>query len=109
MVCSVKLSADRNEVCGLGVTSLEGLLEFATAATFEVKRESNMVTLSTSAGATLNTDWLGGAAKQVEVKTLDGDWVDVMAHCSVNAIPAKLVREWSDRNDRTLVEFRLTL
>ncbi len=104
----VKLSADRGEAGGLGVTSIEGIVSFVSPATFSLRREAEgVIYIITNVGASLEADWLGGTIRQVEVLSLAGEWVDVSGQCIGNSVLAARVREWSDRNDRTLVEFRL--
>ncbi|MGH2525009.1 MAG: hypothetical protein ACRDH2_21070, partial [Anaerolineales bacterium] len=73
-------------------------------------RQANGVTsVTTDAGLSLSEEWLGGAVRQVEVRALDGQWMDVSERCGANTIPTELVLEWSRRNERTSVEFRLSL
>jgi hypothetical protein len=103
-----RLAQDHHDLCGLGVTQVAGIVAFSTPATFHLRRNADgSVHLTTNVAASPVTGWLGGPIRRVEVLALNGEWKDVTQHCEGNAIPAKLVREWSGRNERTLVEFRV--
>ena len=105
----VQASKDLNEICGLGVTQIAGLAAFDEPATFRLKRSSNgTLHARTNTGLSLIDQWLGGPARGVEVKTLDEGWQDVTTQCQGSSIPLSLVQEWSERNQRTLVDFRLS-
>jgi len=104
----VRLTHDRRDICGLGLTQIPGIVAFSSPATFRLRHESDeSILITTNVGLSLATDWLGGPVRRVEALALDGAWTDVTQHCEGNVIPAKLVREWSGRNERTLVEFRV--
>ena len=104
-----QVSKDLNEICGLGLTHIAGLASFDEPATFRLKRSSNnTVNVTTNTGFTLTDQSLGGQARCIEVMTLDNQWIDVTAHCHGSYIPLQVVKEWSERNQRTLVEFRIT-
>lgn len=101
-------SADGNELCGLGITRIAGLVTFAKPGAFRLKRKENgIVHIATNAGISFTDRWLHGNVRCVEAQTLDQQWVDVTRQCRDNSIPAEVVQEWSDRNQRTLVEFRI--
>jgi hypothetical protein len=105
-----RLAADLSKVCGSGVTQVAGVVELSASGTFRVTREAeSVVRVLTDAGIALADDWVGGAARRAQVTALDGTQIDVSEQCGVNTIPAELVREWSRRNERTLVEFHLSL
>jgi hypothetical protein len=53
--------------------------------------------------------WLHGNARCIEALNLDGRWQEVTDRCGWGSIPTNLVKEWSDRNQRALVTFRITL
>ncbi len=104
----VQLSEDLNEICGLGLTHIAGVATFHKPATFRLKRTPNSaIRVTTNTGFLLTDQWLGGNARCVEALTLDNQWQDVTAHCHSGSIPPQLVQEWSDRNQRTLVDFRI--
>jgi len=104
----VQASKDLNEICGLGVTHLAGLATFDEPATFRLKRSSNgTVHARTNTGLSFTDQWLGGPARCIEVKTLDERWQDLTAQCQGSSLPLRLVQEWSERNQRTLVDFRI--
>jgi hypothetical protein len=104
----VQTSKELNEICGLGVMQLAGLATFVESATFRLKRSSNgTVHVTTNTGLSLTDQWLGGPARCVEVLKLDQGWQDVTAQCQGSSIPLSLVQEWSERNQRTLVDFRI--
>lgn len=106
----LQVSQDWSEVCGLGVTRLSELATFSEPATFRLKRASNReIHLTINTGISLKEEWLKREARCVEVKMLDNVWMDVTDRCSSNSIPSQLVQEYSDRSQRTLVDFRITL
>ena len=106
----VRVSKDSNESCGLGVTHIDGITIFDKPATFRLKRHSeNTIRLTTNTGLSLADQWLNGQARCIEALTLDNQWLDVTSECRSGSIPSQLVQEWSDRNQRTLVDFRIGL
>jgi hypothetical protein len=106
----IQVSRDRNEICGLGVIQLSGFATFSEPATFRLKRTSDgSISISTNTGVSFTSNWLNGDTRCIEALTLDNQWVDVTDHCPVSVIPTQLVQEWSDRNQRTFVEFRISL
>ena len=106
----VQVTKDLNEISGLGITNLAGIATFDRPATFRLKRFPNgIIHLTMDTGVILSHQWLSGKAHSIEASTLDHRWLDVTAECPSGAIPARLVREWSERNQRTLVEFRISL
>ena len=104
----VQTSSDLNEICGLGITHLAGRATFDEPATFRLKRSSNgKLHVTTNTGLSLTDQWLGGPARCIEVRTLDQGWQDVTAQCQGSSIPLRLVQAWSERSQRTLVDFRI--
>jgi hypothetical protein len=104
----IQASNDLNEICGLGITHLADRATFAEPATFRLRRSSNgTLHATTDTGLSLTYQWLGGWARCIEVHTLDQRWQDVTAQCNGSSIPLPLVQEWSERNQRTLVDFRI--
>jgi hypothetical protein len=106
----IRASKSIDEVCGLGVTRISELVSFSQPAAFHVKRISeNEIRVTTDTGISFDDEWLNGPARCIEALTLDHQWMDVTAHCQNNSIPVPVVQEWSDRNQRTLVDFRISL
>jgi hypothetical protein len=106
----VRLSNDLSEIAGLGLTHISGLATFAEPATFRLKRNSSgEVRLTTDTGVSLTEHWLHGVVRSVEAASVDNQWLDVTDRCQSGTIPTALVKEWSERNQRTLVDFRITL
>jgi len=104
----LQASKDLTEFCGLGLTQIEGLVSFDESATFRLKRSSkNEVNLKTNTGLKLVDQWMGKPVRCIEAQTLDHQWIDVTAQCQGSSIPLQVVREWSERNQRTLVDFRI--
>jgi hypothetical protein len=64
--------------------------------------------VTTNTGVTFTNQWLSGPIHCIEALTLEAQWVDVTARCENSAIPLQVVEEWSERNQRTLVDFRIT-
>jgi len=101
---------DLNEISGLGPTHLVGVASFDEPAVFRLKRNSgDEIRVTTNTGISFTDQWLSGPARGVEALMLDNQWMDVTSRCQDGSIPTQLVREWSDRNQRTLVEFRIHL
>ena len=106
----VLVTEDLNEICGLGVTHISGLATFLEPATFRLKRTPDGTTrVTTDTGFSLTDQWLRGPVRCIEVMTLDHQWVDVTANCTSSSVPSQVLQEWSDRNQRTLVDFRISL
>jgi hypothetical protein len=106
----VHMTKDLNEVCGLGIAQLSGLASFDEPATFRLNRISeNTIRLTTNSGVSLGDLWLRGDVRCVEALNLDNQWIDVTASCSPDSVPSQLVQEWSERNQRTLVDFRISV
>ena len=104
----VQVSKDLKEISGLGLTAITGIIAFDESATFRLKRISeSTIHLTTNTGLSLKNEWLGKSAPIIEVLTLDNQWLDISAQCKQSSIPRQVVQEWSERNQRTLVEFRI--
>jgi len=98
-----------NEISGLGVTQIAGIVTFDQRATFRLKRTPpDSIRVTTNTGFSLNDPWLSGPGRRIDALTLDKQWQDVTAQCRQDAVPAQLVQEWSERNQRTLVDFRIS-
>lgn len=105
----IQATKDSNEICGLGITHIAGIASFSGPATFRLTRGSNgAIRVTTNTGVSLADQWLHGQAHCVETLTLENQWVDVTTHCQNGSIPLQLVQQWSDRNQRTLVDFRVS-
>jgi hypothetical protein len=106
----VRVSKDLDDICGLGVIQIPGLIRFYEPATFHAERTSDRaVRMTTDKGFSLNEAWLGGPACCIEIMTLDNQWLEVTDQSQSGSIPPHLVQEWSDRNQRTLVDFRISI
>ena len=106
----VRLSEDSNEIDGFGVLRVSGIVAFPEPATFGLKKLSNgEVRILTDTGVALNRQWLDGEVRCIEALNLDRQWLDVTKRCEDGSIPTHLVKEWADRNQRSLVEFRVLL
>jgi hypothetical protein len=105
-----QMTSNLNEICGLGITRIANVAYFTNPAAFQLRRESNrVVNVTTNTGFSLEDQWLPGRIRCIEVTSLDHEWVDVTRHCQNGSIPQELVQEWSDRNQRTLVDFRINV
>jgi hypothetical protein len=106
----IRVSSDVNEICGLGITQISGLASFSQPATFRLKRISeSAIRVTTDSGISLDDKWLRGSSRCIETLTFGDQWMDVTAHCQNGSIPASVVQEWSNRNQRMLVDFRISL
>ena len=106
----VQVSNDSSEISGLGVTRIAETVSFDQPATFRLRRASEgTIRVTTNTGLSLAQPWLNGKARRIEALTLDKQWLDVTAHCQTGSIPTQVVQEWSDRNQRTLADFRINL
>ena len=104
----IQMTKDLSEVCGLGLTRISGLATFSEPGTFRLKRTPDgIIRVTTDTGISLTDQWLGGPARRIEAMTLDNQWRDVTAHCQHGSIPVEVVQEWTERNQRTLVDFRV--
>jgi hypothetical protein len=106
----VRMSEHLNEVCGLGLTHITGIATFDEPATFRLKRiTGNIVQLTTNTGISINDQWLGGQSQRIEALTLENQLLDVTDQCRGSSIPVQVVSEWSESNQRTLVDFRISV
>jgi hypothetical protein len=102
------MTTDLNEICGLGITCIAEIADFSGPATFRLKRESNAsIYVTTDTGVSFSDQWLRGNVRCIEALSLDHQWVDVTNRCLNASIPQEVVHEWSNRNQRTLVDFRI--
>ncbi|HSL30355.1 MAG TPA: DUF2264 domain-containing protein [Anaerolineales bacterium] len=105
-----RITRELDEVCGLGISCLSGIASFSSPAVFRLKRSTDgNIHVTTSTGISLTDQWLGGQVQGVEVLALDQEWVDITAQCTKGSVPSPVVQEWSDRNQRTLVDFRISV
>ena len=106
----IRLSKDLDEIEGLGVTQISGIAMFPEPASFGIKKmPDGEVRLTTNTGVSLTKQWLNGNARCIQARSLDHQWQDVTDRCPSGSIPTQLVKEWADCNQRTLIEFRITL
>ena len=104
----VQMTKNLDEASGLGVTRIAGIAEFSSPGTFRLRRESDgAIRVITNVGISFSEQWLRGQVRGVEALDLNKQWDDVTSACQNGCIPLQLVQEWSDRNQRTLVEFRI--
>ena len=104
----VQMSPDLDEICGLGLTHIAGIASFSESASFRFKRTPDReIHLTTNTGVDLNENWIGVPARLVEVKDLQDRWLDVTERCHNGSIPVEEVNVWKQRNQRSLVEFRI--
>ena len=104
----VQMTTDLNEVCGLGLAQISGLAIFSEPGTFHLKRTPDgTIRVTTNTGISLTDQWLGRPARRIEALTLDNQWRDVTEYCQHGSIPVEVVQEWTERNQRTLVDFRV--
>ena len=104
-----QMTADMNELCGLGVTNISGVGRFSSPAIFRLQRSSTgTVHVTTSTGLSLTNQWLREEPRCVEALGMNHRWVDITPRCQNGSIPQQVVQEWSDRNQRTLVDFRIS-
>jgi hypothetical protein len=105
----VQVTQDLNEICGLNVTRIAGIASFSSPATARLKRASDStIHLTTNTGVAFHDSWLPQGAHCIEAQTSDHQWVDVTDRCENNSIPSQVIEEWSERNQRTLIDFRIT-
>ncbi len=105
----IQMTTNLNEVCGLGLRHISGVATFDNSATFRLRRSSNSEFLvTTNTGISLADQWLGAQARRIEALTLDNQWLNITTQCQGSSIPHHVVQEWSERNQRTLVDFRVS-
>jgi hypothetical protein len=106
----IQMTQDVNEICGLGITRIAGIANFSGPATVRIKRaRAGAIQVITNTGVTFTNQWLSGPVQCIEARTLDNQWVDVTARCENGSIPSQVVEAWSQRNQRTLVNFRIKI
>jgi hypothetical protein len=106
----IQVTKDVDDVCGLGVTHIAGVASFSKPAAFRLHRTSeDVVRVTTNTGISLADQWLRGQPHRIEALTLEHQWVDVTSLCQNSSIPQQVVDEWSGRNQRTLVDFKVSI
>jgi hypothetical protein len=106
----IRMSKELDDISGLGVGQISGLINFCEPAIFHLERTADRaVRVTTNTGFSLNETWLGGHARCIEALTLDRQWMDVTDPSPSGSIPPHMVQEWSNRNQRTLVDFRISI
>ena len=105
----VQISRGLDEVCGSGPTSISGIAAFSEPGTFRLKRTLDEIRVTTNTGVSIHEAWLARGAQSICVLTSANEWQDVTASCQERAIPRDVVREWTERNQRTLIEFQIKL
>src|SRR5215211_4548504 len=74
----VQVSSDSSEICGLGLTRVNGIATFDNPATFRLQHTSDgAINVTTNTGISVKDQWLSGRARCVEALTLDNQWLDV--------------------------------
>jgi hypothetical protein len=94
-------------VAGVGVLETAGVVRCDRPASLRLARAEGAVNGTTDSGLTLAEAWLGGPAHSTALRAPDGGWHDVSERCCANHLPGDLVREWAERHQRGLVEFRM--
>jgi hypothetical protein len=106
----IQMTKDVDDVCGLGVNHITGVASFSEPAAFRLQRTSeDVVRVTTNTGISLTDQWLRGQAHRIEALTLEHQWVNVTSLCQNSSIPQQVVDEWSGRNQRTLVDFKVSI
>jgi hypothetical protein len=104
----IQMTDDMNEICGLGPTGIAGIASFSGPSTFRLKRTPDgEIGVRTNTGISLTDSWVAGNIRRIEARTLDNQWLDVTARCDAGSISLEVVREYSERNQRSLVDFRI--
>jgi hypothetical protein len=102
-----QVGAGQAGVSAVGVLEAAGVFGCEAPASVSLTRAEGAVTGTTDAGLTLAEAWLGGPARATLLRGPEGDWHDVSERCAGGHLPGDLVREWAERHQRTLVEFRM--
>jgi hypothetical protein len=104
----IRISKDRHEINGLGITQISGVVAFYEPAVFGLKKTpQGDVYLTSNTGASIERQWLHGEARCIEVLSCENQWLDITHQCQAGSIPTPLVKEWADRNQHTLIRFRI--
>jgi hypothetical protein len=104
-----RLSRNTSRITGVGINNVAGIASLSAPGTLRLSKEAgNVARVMTDTGISLTTEWLGGPARRVEALRLGGEWSDVTDDCRGNVIPPEVVYRWSQKNERSLVEFRLS-
>jgi hypothetical protein len=105
----LRVTPGAGRICGVGILSVTGVARLAAPGVLDLLRQpGGAIHVKTEAGVSLAEAWLGGGIRRAEVLTPGGEWADVSSQCRQTEIPAALVQEWAHRNQRRLIEFRLT-
>jgi hypothetical protein len=103
-----QVSANLDEFSALGLTHIAGVAAFDQPAAFRLRRTLDQgIHVLTHTGVHLEDGWMGGPARRIEVRDLDHHWSDVTEDCQHGSIPIGLVEAWKERNQQSMVEFRI--
>ena len=101
------VAAGQDQLGGVGIQSVKGVACCERPASLRLVRKESVVCGTTDTGLTLAEAWLGGPARSWALRAPDGTWQDVSQRCGHDSLPGELVRDWSARYQRSLVEFRI--
>jgi Uncharacterized protein conserved in bacteria (DUF2264) len=102
-----RVAGGSDSVAAVGVRQAAGVFDCEAPASVSLARTEGAVSGTTDAGVSLAEAWLGGAARATLLRGPEGGWHDVSERCSGGCLPGEVVREWAERHQRTLVEFRM--
>ncbi len=104
-----RLRPDGSQLCAVNLLRAGGLLELERPATLQLRRDKdNQIDLITDAGLALAPAVLDTMPCRIQVQTTGGELIDVTGECRQAAIPDAVVQNWSGRNERSLIHFRMT-
>ncbi len=106
----VRVSRGAERICGLGLRRAAGIVSLSAPGTLCLRRAADKTLhVTTSAGLSLSEAWAGGPIRRAEALALGGEWADVTSECQGTTLPSELVQRWSHQNERSLIQFRLSL
>jgi hypothetical protein len=106
----VRLKRDGSRLCALNLHHAAGIVDLEAPGILELRRDApEEVNVTTDTGLAFCAAWLGGVIRKLEVQNIQGEWIDTSRRSDDLSIPGGLVREWSVRNERSLVCFRISL
>ena len=105
-----RLRPDGSQLCAVNLMRVNGLIELEQPAIVQLRRENEgQIDLITDSGLTLASEWLKAIPSRIQVQSTNGELSDVTNECQQAVFRHDFIQKWRERNERSLLHFRMTL
>jgi hypothetical protein len=105
-----RLRPDGSQLCAINLMRVNGLIELEQPAIVQLRRENEgQIDLITDSGLTLASEWLKALPSCIQVQSTNGELSDVTNECQQAVFRHDFIQKWRERNERSLLHFRMTL